>query len=178
MEPETTQRIDTAAPSQDADYETDHEMNQESAAESAPAPIGGAPREARVTRALAPDETLKGGAEPAPASVARAAWLRDEEYWRNVTYISATGRRPGDRPVTRPLPRPDRFQRPEPLRSSAALVLVIALIILIPIGVVVAWHETAGHITIPTSIPGITEPTVTPATTPTLTPTATPKKKK
>jgi hypothetical protein len=131
-----------------------------------------APREARVTRTLASD-----GAADAKPQVERSAWLRDEDYWRKVTYMSATGRRPGDRLATRPLPRPDRFPTPSRLRSTIILSLVIALMILTPIGIIVA-RNAVSHITIPTTIPGFTQPTVTPAPAPTLTPTATPKKKK
>ncbi len=158
MEPDVSQGVDISQSGQDAD----HAARMDGAAVQT-----GAPREARVTRALESD------AEPA---VERSSWLRDDDYWRKVTYISATGRRPGDRLATRPLPRPDRFRKSSPLRSIVILALVIALIVLIPVGVVMA-ARAAAQLTLPSVIPGVSQPTVTPVSHATVTSTATPKKK-
>ncbi|HEU0028639.1 MAG TPA: hypothetical protein VFQ25_16145 [Ktedonobacterales bacterium] len=149
--------------------------------EDVPPPYPDAPRDPRVTRALEPEGAPASDAPDGPSTVERSAWLRDEEYWRTVTYMSATGRRPGDKLATRPLPRPERFRASSPMRSATVLALVIALIFLIPIGVVIAGNA-ASHITIPNTIPitipGISQPTATPTPVPTHAPTPTPKKKK
>ncbi len=111
------------------------------------------------------------------------AWLKHDDYWQRMTYIAVTGRQTAQRPPTRPLPRPHRFRQPSPLRSAVILLLTLALIVLIPLGVVVAQYEAAAHIKLPTSmpnIPGLTRPTAAPTHAPTVTPakpTATPKKK-
>ena len=128
---------------------------------------GREPEGARVTRKI----EVAGVSDEAPPTVARGAWLRDDDYWRKVTYMSATGRRASDRPETRPLPRPDRFAARSPLRSLATLALVVALIILIPVGVVAAAQE-ASKLALPANIPGISQPTEVPAT---LTPSPKPK---
>lgn len=113
-------------------------------------------------------------------TVQSEAWLKQDDYWQRTTYIAVTGRHTAQRPPTRPLPRPNRFRRPSPLRSVVILALTLALMALIPIGVLVAQREAAAHIKIPTSIPGLSQPTATPthaATTTPVKPTATPKKK-
>jgi hypothetical protein len=128
----------------------------------------------RITHRLASDALDDDG----PPTVERAAWLRDDDYWRKVTYMSATGRQAAVRPATRPLPRPDRFNKRSPLRSIAILLLVIALIICLPIGVVTA-ERMASQFVLPGAIPGINQPTEVPAThTPPVKPTATPRHKK
>jgi hypothetical protein len=135
----------------------------------------GAVSGARVTRKI---EVASVREDDAPPSVERAAWLRDDDYWRKVTYMSATGRHPGVQPSTRPLPRPDRFAARSPLRSLMILALVVALIILIPIGVVTAARE-ASKLILPANFPGISQPTEVPPThTPGPKPTATPQHKK
>lgn len=164
MEPEMSQGVDASQSSQDAD----HTARVDSAAVQT-----GAPRGARVTQAFAPDSASQSDEAPV---VERSSWLRDDDYWRKVTYISATGRRPGDRIATRPLPRPDRFHKRSPLQSIVILTLVIALIILIPVGVVMA-ARAAAQLTLPSVIPGISQPTASPVNHATVTPTATPKKK-
>ena len=171
MEPEMLQGVGTPPSGLEAGQDASHTVEGENASTHT-----GAARASRITRALEPDGSLTGDAPSAPPQVERSAWLRDDDYWRKVTYISATGRRPGDRLATRPLPRPERFRVRSPYRSGAVLALVIALIILIPVGVVMAGNAAA-HFSIPTTIPGITQPTVTPTFTPVHTPTATPKKK-
>lgn len=113
-------------------------------------------------------------------TVQSEAWLTQDDYWQRTTYIAVTGRHTAQRPPTRPLPRPNRFRRSSPLRSVIVLALTLALIVLIPIGVMVAQREAATKIKIPTNIPGLTQPTVAPTHVPTATPakpTATPKKK-
>ncbi len=134
----------------------------------------GEPRGARITKGPA-SGGAPGGA--ATSQVERSAWLRDDDYWRTVTYMAATGRRPSARSASRPLSPPERFRSPSPLRSVVVLILVIALIILISVGVIIAGNVAAAHITIPTNIPGVTLPTATPASHATATPVATPKKK-
>lgn len=174
MEPEQVQEVDTPPATQDAD----HGAGANSATPNGAGGNPGMPRDARVTRALGPDGALHGDAAP---QVERSAWLRDENYWRTVTYMTATGRRPGSQTKSRPLAPPDRFRSSNPLRSAAVLIVVIALIILIPVGVVIAGNVAAAHITIPSNIPGITLPTATPVShetvTPAVTPSVTPKKK-
>lgn len=128
---------------------------------------------ARITHRLASDALDDDG----PPTVERAAWLRDDDYWRKVTYMSATGRHAAARAETRPLPRPDRFRKRSPLRSLVILALVIGLIVFIPIGVVTV-ERMASQFVLPANIPGINQPTEVPAThTPPLKPTATPKHK-
>ena len=137
------------------------------------------PHEPRVTRAPESASAPASAARSGPPTVQRSAWLRDDDYWRTVTYMSATGRRPGDKLATRPLPRPERFPVSKPIRSAVVLLIVVALIILIPIGVVIAGNAASHIITLPNSIPaipGITQPTATPV--PTHAPTPTPKKKR
>lgn len=114
-------------------------------------------------------------------TVEHQAWIKQDDYWQRTTYIAITGRQTASAPHTRPLPRPRRFRRPAPLRSAMILLLTLALIVLIPIGVVLAKQEAESHIKLPTSIPGLTQPTPTHipvATSTTVKPTATPKKKK
>lgn len=113
-------------------------------------------------------------------TVEHQAWLKQDDYWKRTTYIAVTGRQTAAAPHTRPLPRPHRFRRRSPVRSVLILALTLALIVLIPVGVVVAQREAATHIKLPTSIPGLSQPTptLTPAPTATTKPTATPKKKK
>lgn len=118
-------------------------------------------------------------------TVAHQSWLTQDDYWQRTTYIALTGRHPHGAPPTRPLPRPHRFRRPSPARSAVVLALTVALIVLIPLGVVVAQREAQAHIQLPSglpNIPGLTQPTPThtprPTVTPTVKPTATPKKHK
>ncbi len=117
-------------------------------------------------------------------TVETQAWLKKDDYWQRTTYIAVTGRHTAAAPQTRPLPRPRRFRRPSPLRSLLILALTVALIVLIPIGVVIAQREATTHIKLPNSIPGLSQPTAThtathtPTPTATIKPTATPKKKK
>lgn len=168
MEPDGTPRPDAPGANQ--------VNTQESVREHANGPVTGeAVGGARVTRKI---EVASFSADDAPPSVERRAWLRDDDYWRKVTYMSATGRRAGDRPPTRPLPRPDRFAARSPWRSLVILALVIALIILIPYGVITVARE-ASKFVLPGNIPGISQPTAVPPTyTPAPKPTATPHHKK
>jgi hypothetical protein len=168
MEPEMSQGVDDPSSGQGAGLAEGRD---------APPAHTGAPRDPHVTQTLEPDTTLTGGDGATPPAVKQSAWLKDDDYWRNVTYMSATGRHPASRPATRPLPRPDRFPTPSRLRSGVVLILVIALIILVPVGVVMAGNA-ASHFTIPGNIPGISPPTVTSTPIPTHAPTATPKKKR
>lgn len=150
-------------------YDVSADIEQGQAAASPPVAASGV----RITHRLASDALDDDG----PPTVERAAWLRDDDYWRKVTYMSATGRHAAERAATRPLPRPDRFRKRSPLRSLIILALVIGLIVLIPIGVVTA-ERMASQIVLPANIPGINQPTEVPAThTPPLKPTATPKHK-
>lgn len=128
---------------------------------------------AGIADELAPD------ADDRP-TVETRAWLKQDDYWKRTTYIAVTGRHTAAAPGTRPLPRPKRFQRRSRVRSLLILALTLALIVLIPLGVVVAQQEAAAHIKLPTNIPGLSQPTptLTPAPTATTKPTATPKKKK
>jgi hypothetical protein len=70
------------------------------------------------------------------------------------------------------------------VRSVLILALTLALIVVIPLGVVMAQHAAETHIRLPSSIPGLTQPTAThtathtPVPTATIRPTATPKPKK
>jgi hypothetical protein len=116
-------------------------------------------------------------------TVAHQSWLKEDDYWQRTTYTAITGRHTRVARPTRPLPRPRRFRRPSPVRSAVVLALTVALIVLIPLGVVVAQREAQAHIQLPSSlptIPGLTQPTPThtprPTVTPTVKPTATPKK--
>lgn len=115
-------------------------------------------------------------------TVEHRSWLKQDDYWQRTTYTAITGRHTRAARPTRPLPRPRRFRRPSPVRSAIVLALTLALIVLIPLGVVVAQREAQAHIQLPSSIPGLTEPTPThtprPTVTPTVKPTATPKKHK
>ena len=170
MEPDVSQRQDGAPGG--ARGQADPANIRQPTAPAAPhmAPLG-----PRITHRLASDALDD---DEGPPSVHRAAWLRDDDYWRKVTFMSATGRRPGERPTARPLPRPDRFAARSPVRSVAILALVVALIILIPIGVITA-ERVASQIILPANIPGISQPTAAPPThTPTVKPTATPRHKK
>ncbi len=176
MEPDMSQGVETPPSGQGASQDVGHAAGADGAPTHNAGAATGAARAPRITRALDPDEALNGDAPSAPPQVEQSAWLRDDDYWRKVTYISATGRRPGDRLATRPLPRPERFRARSSLHSAVILALVIVLIILIPVGVVMAGNAAA-HFSIPTTIPGITQPTVTPTFTPAHSPTATPKKK-
>lgn len=133
------------------------------------------PQAARVTRSLEPEPFAR-------PLVNRSAWLRDDDYWRTVTYRSATGHLPAAQaPSSRPLPRPRRFSAMSPFRSGLILLLVIGLVVMIPVGVIVAANVAVTHLTLPANIPGISAPTVaptaTPASHPTVIPTLTPKKK-
>lgn len=129
------------------------------------------PQAARVTRSLEPEPFAR-------PLVDRSAWLRDDDYWRTVTYRSATGHLPAvQSPSSRPLPRPRRFSATSPFRSGLILLLVIGLIVMIPVGVIVAANVATTHLTLPAIIPGIGAPTATPASHPTVIPTLTPKKK-
>ncbi len=170
MEPEQSHEVGVPSAEQDADHA--------GAADSVLAPTQ-APHGERGARALASEAAANG--ETAP-HVERSAWLRDDDYWRTVTYMAATGKRPSIRFASRPLPAPDRFRPSSPARSMVVLALVVALIILIPVGVVVAENIASAHLSLPSKFPGITLPTSTPAisgtVTPTVAPTATPKKKK
>lgn len=112
-------------------------------------------------------------------TVEHGAWLKQDDYWKRTTYIAVTGRQTAAAPASRPLPRPKRFRKPAPVRSSLVLLLMLALIVLIPIGVFAAQRYAETHITLPSNIPGIAQPkTATPSPTRPVKPTATPKKKK
>ncbi|HEX9039108.1 MAG TPA: hypothetical protein VF808_19150 [Ktedonobacterales bacterium] len=140
--------------------------------------LGQAPRApggARITRKI---EAAGDFDDDGPPTVERAAWLRDDDYWRKVTYMSATGKRPAARAETRPLSRPGRAAPPSRMRSLAILALVVGFMIVVPVGVATAARE-ASRLVFPSNIPGISQPTTVPATlTPTVKPTATPKRKK
>lgn len=111
-------------------------------------------------------------------TVEHDAWLKQDDYWKRTTYIALTGRQTASAPASRPLPRPSRFHKPSLVRSSLTLLLTLALIALIPIGVLAAQRYAESHIKLPTSIPGIVHPkTPTPTATKPVKPTATPKKK-
>ena len=112
-------------------------------------------------------------------TVEHRAWLRQDDYWKRTTYIAATGRHTTAAPHTRALPRPNRFHQPTPIRSTIVLALIVGMVILIPVGVVRAQHWAESHITLPSTIPGVTAPAPTHTATPAKhrTPTATPKKK-
>jgi hypothetical protein len=140
-------------------------------------PRGAASTREPVTAAEIADETLDDDDER--PTVETQAWLKKDDYWQRTTYIAVTGRQTAAAPHTRPLPRPHRFRRPSPLRSTLILTLTLALIVLIPLGVIFAQHEAEIHIKLPTSIPGLTQPaaTHTPAPSATARPTTTPKKK-
>jgi len=116
-------------------------------------------------------------------TVAHQSWLKQDDYWQRTTYTAITGRHTRSAQPTRPLPRPRRFRRPSPMRSAVVLALTLALIVLIPLGVVVAQREAQAHIQLPSqlpNIPGLAEPTHTPRPTvsPTVKPTTTPAKHK
>lgn len=132
------------------------------------------PPAARVTRSLEPESFQR-------PLVDRSAWLRDDDYWRTVTYRSATGHLPAVQGPSRPLPRPQRFSATAPFRSGLILLLVIGLVVMIPVGVVVAANVATTHLTLPAIIPGIipstSTPIATPTSHPTVIPTLTPKKK-
>jgi hypothetical protein len=118
-----------------------------------------------------------GGVRP---TVESQAWLKQDDYWQRTTYIAVTGRHTAAAPPTRPLPRPHRFRKSSRVRSILVLALTLALIVVIPMGVVMAQRAAETHITLPTGIPGLTEPTQpihTPTPTATIKPTVTPKKK-
>ncbi|HEX8983295.1 MAG TPA: hypothetical protein VF792_11025 [Ktedonobacterales bacterium] len=106
-------------------------------------------------------------------TVEHKAWLKDDDYWQRSTYIAVTGRQTVSLKQTRPLPRPDRFRKFSLWRSVTIFGLTIALIVLIPLGVIFAQRTASEHLKLPTSIPGLS-PTVTPVRTHTITPT--PKK--
>lgn len=125
------------------------------------------PREPAATRRLSEEEL---DLQP---TVERQAWIKEDDYWARTTYIAATGRQTAKRPATQPLPRPERFHRPSRVRSGLTLALLVALVILIPMGVVTAQRAAATHIHLPTSIPGISQPTTAPTVSPTIAPTKT-----
>jgi hypothetical protein len=133
-------------------------------------------RESATVREIA-DETL--GEEDERPTVEHQAWLKKDDYWQRSTYIAVTGRQTSAAPQTRPLPRPNRFRKSSPLRSITILILTVALIVLIPVGVILAQRAAEKTIKLPTNIPGFSQPTqtLTPAPTHTAKPTATPKKK-
>lgn len=177
MEPDGMPRPDTLGANQDGmqDGAMQGLANRRATGGAASDAPGGVQGGARVTRKI---EVAGVREDDPPPSVDRGAWLRDDDYWRKVTYMSATGRRAGDRPPTRPLPRPDRFAARSPLRSLMILALVVALVVLIPFGVVTAARE-ASKLVLPANIPGISQPTEVPPThTPAPKPTATPHHKK
>lgn len=111
-------------------------------------------------------------------TVEHQAWLKDDNYWQRSTYIAVTGRQTADLKQTRPLPRPDRFRKSSLWRSLAIFGLTIALIVMIPLGVIFAQSVASSHLKLPSSIPGLSEPTVTPVGTHTITPTPKPTPKK
>ena len=113
-------------------------------------------------------------------TVEHRAWLRQDDYWKRTTYIAATGRHTATAPRTRALPRPNRFHQPRPIRSGIVLILIVGVIALVPVGVVRAQRWAEQHISLPSTIPGVTLPAPTHTATPAKhgTPTATPKKKK
>lgn len=110
-------------------------------------------------------------------TVKHQAWLKNDDYWQRSTYIALTGRQTAAPHQTRPIPRPERFQKQSTLRSLTILGLTLALIVFIPIGVIVANNLGATHLKMPTSLPGLAQPTTTPVSTHTVTATPTPKKK-
>ena len=117
-------------------------------------------------------------------TVEHGAWLKQDDYWKRTTYVAATGRQTASAPASRPMPRPSRFRKPAPVRSSFLLLLTLALIVLIPLGVLAAQRYGEAHIKLPTNIlniPGIVQPhtptSVSTRTTTPVKPTATPKKK-
>jgi hypothetical protein len=107
-------------------------------------------------------------------TVEHKAWLKEDDYWQRSTYIAVTGRQTVSLKQTRPLPRPDRFRKLSLWRSMTIFGLTIALIVLIPLGVIFAQRAAADHLKLPTSIPGLSQPTASPVGTHTITPT--PKK--
>ncbi len=107
-------------------------------------------------------------------TVEHQAWLKEDDYWQRSTYIAVTGRQTVSLKQTRPLPRPDRFRKPSLWRSMTIFGLTIALIVLIPLGVIFTQRMAAEHLKLPTSIPGLSQPTASPVGTHTITPT--PKK--
>jgi hypothetical protein len=115
-----------------------------------------------------------------PANIDRTSWIQDDDSFRTVMYMSATGKHPVIGGPTIPLYRPTRFRSASPLRSMVILLLVVGLIIGIPVGVIMADRATS-NLQLPglPGIPGISA-TATPVTTPTITvtPTRTPIKKK
>jgi hypothetical protein len=147
----------------------------------APAADFGAERLARDAGDEVEDEVEDEDDRP---TVESHAWLKRDDYWQRTTYIAVTGRHTATAPQTRPLPRPRRFRKPAPVRSVLILALTLALIVVIPLGVVMAQRAGETQIKLPTSIPGLTQPTAThtathtPVPTATIRPTATPKSKK
>ena len=172
-----------------------HEQSSASSSASSSAAPVGAQAETRMPMSAAEiggdglderlDERLDEQAEEQIGdhpTVGRQAWLKQDDYWQRTTYIAVTGRQSRLPRTTRALPRPRRFRKPTPLRSGLTLALTLALIVLIPMGVVMAQREAQTHIKLPTSIPnipGLVEPTAThtphPTATATIRPTATPR---
>jgi hypothetical protein len=132
-------------------------------------PPDAAPPVAPTNARQASDDVLDEDDDEQP-TVEHQAWLKQDDYWQRTTYIAVTGRQTAMSPYTRPLPRPERFRKVSAWRSLLILALTIALIVLIPLGVITAQREAATHIKLPSSIPGLTQPT------PQLTPSVTPKK--
>lgn len=113
-------------------------------------------------------------------NIDRASWIQEDDSFRTVMYMSATGKHPVIGGPTVPLYRPTRFRSASPLRSMVILLLVVGLIIIIPVGVILADRATS-NIQLPglPAIPGVSA-TATPLLTPSITvsPTKTPTKKK
>ena len=160
-----------------ADRARDDDARQAEAASDAPASVTAADIGAEQ---LASDDGELGEAGGVRPTVESRAWLKQDDYWQRTTYIAVTGRHTAVAPPTRPLPRPRRFRKSSRVRSALVLALTLALIVVIPMGVVLAQRAAETHITLPSSIPGLTEPTQashTPTPTATIKPTVTPKKK-
>ncbi len=115
------------------------------------------PRTPKITRRIAPADLEAG------PSVSRDRWVREPEPEVHDTYRTLLmGRQPIARPRTRPLPRPQRFSAPSPMRSA-----VIFAVVLIVIGIsAIAAVETA-HVVAPLfSTPAHATPTVQHTPTP------------
>lgn len=146
---------------------TGRPASQDTSAASPEAPGMSGARSAPLSPTPATDAT--------PANIDRSSWIQEDDSVRAVLYMSATGKHPLIGGPTVPLYRPNRFHSPSPLRSMVILLVVVALIIVIPIGVILADRATSSI-----QIPGISggSATETPATTttPAVTVTVTPKK--
>lgn len=113
------------------------------------------------------------GALDITPSVAHQAWLKEDDYWQRTTFVAATGRQTAVLPKRRRLPRPTRFQSKSPWSSLIVLGLTVALMVLIPLGVLLAQREGESLIRLPTTLPFLVQPT--PTNTPHAKPTLAPK---